>query len=54
MAIQQNYGIDALWITRPPLIFCCIAGLCVQFGLLTLKSEQMCIRDRKNNIIKSE
>ena len=39
-AIQQNYGIDALWITRPPLIFCCIAGLCVQFGLLTLKSEQ--------------
>lgn len=36
----QSYHIDTLWVTRPPLIFCCVAGLCVQYGLLALKNEQ--------------
>lgn len=36
----QSFEINKMWITRPPLIFCCIAGLCVQYGLLELKSEQ--------------
>lgn len=36
----QKYRIDELWITRPPLILCCIFGLCVQFGLLALTNEQ--------------
>lgn len=36
----QKYEIDRLWITRPPLILCCIFGLCVQFGLLALTNEQ--------------
>ena len=36
----QQYKIDELWITRPPLILCCIFGLCVQFGLLALTNEQ--------------
>lgn len=36
----QQYGIDKLWITRPPLILCCIFGLCVQFGLLALQNER--------------
>lgn len=36
----QSYHIDTLWITRPPLILCCIAGLCVQFGLLALNNER--------------
>ena len=36
----QQYKIDELWITRPPLILCCVFGLCVQFGLLALTNEQ--------------
>lgn len=36
----QAYHIDTLWVTRPPLILCCIAGLCVQFDLVTLKNER--------------
>lgn len=36
----QQYKIDEIWITRPPLILCCIFGLCVQFGLLALTNEQ--------------
>ena len=36
----QKHRIDELWITRPPLILCCIFGLCVQFGLLALTGEQ--------------
>lgn len=39
----QQYGIDRIWVTRPPLILCCIFGLCVQFGLLALQNE----RDQK-------
>lgn len=36
----QVYQIDQLWITRPPLILCCIFGLCVQFGFMELGREQ--------------
>lgn len=36
----QRYGIDKLWITRPPLILCCLFGMCVQFGLLELTNER--------------
>lgn len=36
----QSYHIDTLWITRPPLILCCVAGLSLQFGLLELKNER--------------
>jgi len=36
----QVYGIDKLWVSRPPLIVCCIFGLCIQFGLLAYKSEK--------------
>lgn len=36
----QVYHIDTLWVARPPLILCCIAGLCLQFGLLALKNER--------------
>lgn len=36
----QKYRIDELWITRPPLILCCVFGLCVQFGLLALSNEK--------------
>lgn len=39
-SLFQQYKIDELWITRPPLILCCIFGLCVQFGLLALTNEQ--------------
>jgi sensor histidine kinase regulating citrate/malate metabolism len=35
----QVYGIDRLWISRPPLIVCCIFGLSLQFGLLAYKKE---------------
>mgnify|MGYP007070338855 CR=1 FL=1 len=36
----QVYGIDRLWISRPPLIVCCIFGLALQFGLLAYRTEQ--------------
>lgn len=36
----QQYGIDRLWIVHLPLILCCIAGLCIQYGLLALRSAQ--------------
>lgn len=36
----QSYGIDNLWIIRPPLILCCIAGLCLQYGLLALRNAR--------------
>ncbi|MDF7666145.1 ATP-binding protein [Bifidobacterium sp. ESL0745] len=34
----QVYGIDRIWVVRPPLILCCLAGLCVQSGLVALKT----------------
>lgn len=36
----QQYEIDRLWIVHLPLILCCIAGLCIQYGLLALRSAQ--------------
>lgn len=36
----QVYGIDKLWISRPPLIVCCVFGLGLQFGLLAYRNEQ--------------
>ena len=38
--IYQVYEVDQLWISRPPLILCCIFALCVQFGFLELGREQ--------------
>lgn len=35
----QVYGLDRYWVSRPPLILCCLAGLCVQYGFVALKSE---------------
>lgn len=35
----QVYGIDRVWVSRLPLILCCVAGLCVQFGFVALKTE---------------
>ncbi len=35
----QVYGIDRIWVSRPPLILCCMAGLCVQYGYVALKNE---------------
>lgn len=35
----QVYGIDRIWVSRPPLILCCLAGLCVQYGFVALKGE---------------
>lgn len=35
----QVYGIDRVWVSRMPLILCCIAGLCVQFGFVALKTQ---------------
>ena len=31
-----QYQIDTIWVTRLPLIFCCVLGLCMQFCLLDL------------------
>jgi cell division protein FtsB len=36
----QRYGLDRFWVTRPPMILCCILGLSVQFGFLVLTDEQ--------------
>ena len=36
----QYYEIDKMWITRLPLIMCCVFGLVMQFGLLAYKDEQ--------------
>ncbi len=36
----EYYEIDDLWIIRPPMILCCIFGLCVQFELVALNNEQ--------------
>lgn len=36
----QLYGIDMLWVTRPPLILCCIFGLCVQFEWIALAGRR--------------
>ncbi len=36
----QYYEIDKMWITRLPLIMCCVFGLIMQFGLLAYKDEQ--------------
>lgn len=35
----QVHGIDRIWVSRPPLILCCVAGLCVQYGFVALKGE---------------
>lgn len=35
----QVYGIDRIWVSRPPLILCCVAGLCVQYGYVAWKNE---------------
>lgn len=34
--LLQINKIDTLWVTRPPLILCCIFGLCVQFEWIAL------------------
>ena len=36
----QVYGIDQIWVSRPPLIVCCLFGLSLQMGLLAYKDEQ--------------
>ncbi|MBR2286966.1 MAG: sensor histidine kinase [Clostridia bacterium] len=36
----QRYEIDQIWVTRPPMILCCIFGLAFQFGLLALGTEK--------------
>lgn len=36
----QFYGIDKIWVSRPPLIVCCLFGLCLQYGLLAYKDER--------------
>lgn len=36
----QVYGIDQLWVSRPPLIVCCLFGLSLQYGLLAYKDER--------------
>lgn len=36
----QAYGIDQLWVSRPPLIVCCLFGLSLQYGLLAYKDER--------------
>ncbi len=43
--LYRVYQVDQLWISRPPLILCCIFALCVQFGYLALGREQ------KNNLM---
>lgn len=43
--LLQLYGIDTLWVTRPPLILCCIFGLCVQFEWIALAGR------RKENLL---
>ncbi len=39
-SLYRVYQVDQLWISRPPLILCCIFALCVQFGYLALGREQ--------------
>ena len=36
----QIYGIDRMWVTRLPLIVCCVFGLIMQFGILMYGSER--------------
>ena len=36
----QLYEIDGLWVSRLPLVACCIFGLCMQYGFLAYKDEQ--------------
>lgn len=36
----QYYEIDKIWVSRPPLIVCCIFGLCLQYGLLAYRDER--------------
>lgn len=36
----QFYEIDRIWVSRPPLIVCCLFGLCLQYGLLAYKDER--------------
>lgn len=36
----QIYEIDHLWIIRPPLVLCCICGLCVQFEWVALAGRK--------------
>lgn len=36
----QFYGVDQLWVSRPPLIVCCVFGLSLQYGLLAYKDER--------------
>lgn len=38
--LLQLYEIDGLWVSRLPLIACCIFGLCMQYNLLAYKDEQ--------------
>lgn len=38
--LMQLYKIDVIWVTRPPLILCCIFGLCVQFEWFALENRR--------------
>lgn len=38
--LMQMYKINVLWVTRPPLILCCIFGLCVQFEWFALENRR--------------
>ena len=49
----QYYGIDKMWITRLPLIVCCVFGLIMQFGLLAYKDERA-ENDRLEYFLKRE
>lgn len=38
--LMQLYKIDTIWVIRPPLILCCIFGLCVQFEWFALENRR--------------
>lgn len=39
--LLQVYGLDDYWVTRLPLIVCCVFGLWLQHGLQTIRDEQL-------------
>ncbi|MBO4990212.1 MAG: sensor histidine kinase [Clostridia bacterium] len=36
----QVYGLEHYWVTRPPLIVCCLFGLAAQFGFFAYKNKE--------------
>ncbi|WP_418969527.1 GHKL domain-containing protein [Alloscardovia omnicolens] len=37
----QVYHIDQVWVSRLPLILCCVAGLSIQFGFIALRNREI-------------